>query len=134
MSRTPLRTSLCLPWSIAACYLNQPVHGNYKHLFLRGTKSDGCGTHQFNTSMHLVVRPVIIIKIKIHSSCEIEYFVETHICKLCVIHDQDEKACAGGRGAGGGGGKTPVTTALVKKVAEGEKKLLRVELESKSAD
>ena len=27
----------------------------------------------------------IIIKIKIHSSCEIEDFVETHLCKLCVI-------------------------------------------------
>ena len=27
----------------------------------------------------------ITIKIKIHSSCEIEYFVETHLCKLCVI-------------------------------------------------
>ena len=26
-----------------------------------------------------------IIKIKIHSSCEIEYFVETHLCNLCVI-------------------------------------------------
>ena len=26
-----------------------------------------------------------IIKNKIHSSCEIEYFVETHLCKLCVI-------------------------------------------------
>ena len=26
-----------------------------------------------------------IVKIKIHSSCEIEYFVETHLCKLCVI-------------------------------------------------
>ena len=25
-----------------------------------------------------------IIKIKIHSSCEIEDFVETHLCKLCV--------------------------------------------------
>ena len=24
-----------------------------------------------------------IIKIKIHSSCEIEYFAETHLCKLC---------------------------------------------------
>ena len=23
------------------------------------------------------------IKIKIHSSCEIEYFVETHLCELC---------------------------------------------------
>ena len=25
------------------------------------------------------------IKIEIHSSCEIEDFVETHLCKLCVI-------------------------------------------------
>ena len=31
------------------------------------------------------VRSNIIIKMKIHSSCEIEYFVETHLCKLCVI-------------------------------------------------
>ena len=28
---------------------------------------------------------VTIIIIKIHSSCEIEDFVETHLCKLCVI-------------------------------------------------
>ena len=27
----------------------------------------------------------ILKKMKIHSSCEIEDFVETHICKLCVI-------------------------------------------------
>ena len=26
-----------------------------------------------------------IAKIKVHSSCEIEHLVETHICKLCVI-------------------------------------------------
>ena len=26
-----------------------------------------------------------IIKIKLHFSCEIEYLVETHLCKLCVI-------------------------------------------------
>ena len=26
-----------------------------------------------------------IVKIKIHCNCEIEYFVETHLCKLCVI-------------------------------------------------
>ena len=28
---------------------------------------------------------IYIMKIKKHSSCEIEYFVETHLCKLCVI-------------------------------------------------
>ena len=28
---------------------------------------------------------VYIKKIKIHSSCEIEDFVDTHLCKLCVI-------------------------------------------------
>ena len=27
----------------------------------------------------------ILYKMKIHSSCEIEDFVETHLCKLCVI-------------------------------------------------
>ena len=26
-----------------------------------------------------------IIEIKIHSGCEIEDFVESHLCKLCVI-------------------------------------------------
>ena len=26
-----------------------------------------------------------ITKLKLHSSCEIEDFVETHLCKLCVI-------------------------------------------------
>ena len=35
------------------------------------------------TIIHCAVRS--IIKIKIHSSCEIEDFVETHLCKLCVI-------------------------------------------------
>ena len=32
------------------------------------------------------VLELFIIKIKIHSSCwEIEYFVKTHLCKLCGI-------------------------------------------------
>ena len=26
-----------------------------------------------------------LLKMKIHSSCEIEDFVEIHLCKLCVI-------------------------------------------------
>ena len=30
----------------------------------------------------------ILKKIKIHSSCEIEYFVETHLCKLCEYSDR----------------------------------------------
>ena len=38
------------------------------------------------TSCCLVyIHSLYIIKIKIHSSCEIENFVETHLCKLCVI-------------------------------------------------
>ena len=28
---------------------------------------------------------ILIINKKIHSSCKIEDFVETHVCKLCVI-------------------------------------------------
>ena len=32
-----------------------------------------------------LIKIIYIIKIKIHSSCEIEDFVETHLCKLCVI-------------------------------------------------
>ena len=28
---------------------------------------------------------------KMHSSCDIEYFVETHICKLCVWYS--DRAC-----------------------------------------
>ena len=31
-----------------------------------------------------VISRVYIIKIKMHSSCEIEYFVETHLCKQAV--------------------------------------------------
>ena len=27
----------------------------------------------------------LLYKMKIHTSCEIEDFVETHLCKLCVI-------------------------------------------------
>ena len=43
-------------------------------LFLRSTPF---------SAMHIHI--YIYIKIKIHSSCEIECFVETHLCKLCVI-------------------------------------------------
>ena len=43
-------------------------------------------------NLRKVVRALcIIIKIKIHSSCEIEDFVETHLCKLCVMFDPNGK-------------------------------------------
>ena len=29
--------------------------------------------------------PILIIIIEIRSSCEIEYFVQSHLCKLCVV-------------------------------------------------
>ena len=44
---------------------------------------------KFGTLSNLEVQPdaqtVYIIKIKIHSSCEIEYFMEIQLYKLCVI-------------------------------------------------
>ena len=43
--------------------------------FIRRAKSGDCGIHQFKK----------YLKKKIHSSCEIEYFFEIHLCKLCVI-------------------------------------------------
>ena len=47
------------------------------------------GLKKKNASRRHLLEPVgqyYIIKINIHSSCEIEDFVETHLCKLCVIH------------------------------------------------
>ena len=35
-------------------------------------------------SLAIHPREIRIIKIQIHSSCEIEYFVENHLCKLAV--------------------------------------------------
>ena len=37
------------------------------------------------TARHGAALLSYIIKIKIHLSCEIEDFVETYLCKLCVI-------------------------------------------------
>ena len=37
------------------------------------------------TDHNHTILPIHIIKIEIHSSCEIEYFVKSHLCKLCVI-------------------------------------------------
>ena len=35
------------------------------------------------THVIVCIAVVYIVKMKIHSCCGIEYFVETHICKLC---------------------------------------------------
>ena len=42
----------------------------------------GLGKHKDESHMSIVY---YIVKTKIHSTCEIEDFVQTHICKLCVI-------------------------------------------------
>ena len=41
--------------------------------------------HSEPVFVYRLVYRLYIIKMKIRSSCEIEYFVETHLCKLCVI-------------------------------------------------
>ena len=47
-------------------------------------KGPGEASHRHKNKTKKTI--INIIKIKIHSSgCEIEYFVETHLCKLCVI-------------------------------------------------
>ena len=43
------------------------------------------GVKSPSRSIVVVTSHIYIKKIKIHSSCEIEDFVETHLCKLCVI-------------------------------------------------
>ena len=47
------------------------------------------GDSPCNCSVAIRVNRVMLVspcyKIQIQSSCEIEYFVETHVCKLCVI-------------------------------------------------
>ena len=57
----------------------QEITGAYKIMFIVfDTWNEACFCRESGLQG-------IIIKIKIHSSCEIEYFVETHLCKLCVI-------------------------------------------------
>ena len=54
--------------------------------FLHCCTTAAAGSHQSSIWCNERTRHAIhIIKIKIHSSCEIEYFVETHLCNLCVI-------------------------------------------------
>ena len=60
----------------------------------RGGVGGGGGVGNCNSGMdgskryYVLVRGSIlsiIIKMKIHSSCEIEDFFETHLCNLCVV-------------------------------------------------
>ena len=45
------------------------------------------GAGSGNSGLSLVCKDAcdLLERMKIHSSCEIEDFVETHLCKLCVI-------------------------------------------------
>ena len=47
-----------------------------------------CGMYSATTTVLLKHQKYILVcitNIKIHSECEIEDFVETHLCKLCVM-------------------------------------------------
>ena len=51
-----------------------------KHEYLQRQKEKAIGKKEYDRRGFY-----FIVKIKIHSSCEIEDFVETQLCKLCVI-------------------------------------------------
>ena len=56
------------------------------HIFIRVLSILLCLVVTSNYEVaHVNYVRISVIKIKIHSSCEIEYFVEIHLCKLCVI-------------------------------------------------
>ena len=57
------------PWN------HPPYTTRFSDNFLFATRNSRLFRHSY----------IFIIKIKIHSSCDIEDFVETHLCKLCVI-------------------------------------------------
>ena len=50
------------------------------------TAADSAAEYSAMTCAPRLSTPVVnIINIIVHSSCDIEYFVEAHLCKLCVI-------------------------------------------------
>ena len=59
------------------CYLCSYIQVGIRHLFL-------VHFHQILSTLYTAVIG-LLLKIKIHSSCEVEDFVETHLCELCVI-------------------------------------------------
>ena len=54
-------------------------------LLLYTTTATATTTTVATVTAATAITTIYIRKMKIHSSCEFEYFVETHLCKLCVI-------------------------------------------------
>ena len=75
------------PYRRSPCYFQYLATTNSTYFAVSSVCAVFCG--KLRLSAHLtgqcVCGSTYIIKIKIRSSCEIEDFVETHICKLCVI-------------------------------------------------
>ena len=79
IKRLKIYTSAVSSTSILICKLRDTLAARLYYVLLFGD------TAVYMPAMHVVAILLFIIKIKIHSSCEIEDFVETHLRKLCVI-------------------------------------------------
>ena len=68
-------------WSFCRYVRLSEMVGIFTFFLNQGTSYSECSRqYAYKCSLQ-----IYIIKIKIHSSCEIEDFVETHLFKLCVI-------------------------------------------------